>query len=102
MNEHIRREDAINWLSTLKSEIGQSRYMSLWPYGQALDEIIYLLEAGVRENVRGEWIVNEKQNPNGVDWCHCSVCGGTNIKQNISSINFCPNCGADMRKETDG
>ena len=37
MSEYIKRVgDAINWLSSLKSEIGQSRYMSLWHYAQAL------------------------------------------------------------------
>ena len=41
--------------------------------------------ANVRENVTGEWNVE-----NGC--VCCSVCGEPNMEW-----NFCPNCGADMR-----
>jgi hypothetical protein len=44
---------------------------------------------------RGEWI---KQ---GKDWdCKCSICGGESFYHLDSTpSNFCPKCGADMRKE---
>ena len=44
---------------------------------------------------RGEWV---KQ---GKDWdCKCSICGGESFYHLDSTpSNFCPNCGADMRKE---
>ena len=44
---------------------------------------------------RGKWI---KQ---GKDWnCKCSICGGESFYHLDSTpSNFCPNCGADMRKE---
>lgn len=46
---------------------------------------------------RGEWI---KQ---GKDWnCKCSICGGESFYHLDSTpSNFCPNCGADNRKEDD-
>lgn len=45
--------------------------------------------------VHGEW-VNEYINPYGHP-CHCcSMCG---FKASYQDKNFCPNCGADMRKK---
>jgi hypothetical protein len=41
----------------------------------------------VAERPKGKWIVEH-------DWVHCFPCGH---EQNYPS-NFCPNCGADMRK----
>lgn len=40
----MRNEDAIKWLENLKQDIGQLRHENLWPYAQAIDEIITLLE----------------------------------------------------------
>ncbi len=40
----MRNEDAIKWLENLKQDIGQLRHEDLWPYAQAIDEIIDLLE----------------------------------------------------------
>lgn len=41
----MTNEDAIKWLSNLKQDIGQSRHEDLWPYAQAIDEIIAMMEA---------------------------------------------------------
>lgn len=50
--------------------------------------------ADVRPNVRGEWI------PFDVPWYKCSECGA--VRENKSFMeNFCPNCGADMRGDTE-
>lgn len=38
-------EDAIKWLENLKQDIGRIRHEDLWPYAQAIDEIIFLLKA---------------------------------------------------------
>ena len=47
-------------------------------------------------NVHGEWIsiCNGKQ-------CNCSICGKgyDHTYEFIEEWNFCPNCGADMRKD---
>ena len=62
------------------------------------DMIADIPAADVRENVKGEWIVES------VDLFHgeevgesyiCSVCG----KDAFDKFDFCPNCGADMRGE---
>ena len=57
--------------------------------------------ADVRENIHGKWIEKEGQ-----DWKYskeynCSVCGKYRLVTNPAGWewNYCPNCGADMRKE---
>lgn len=51
----MTNEDAIKWLSNLKQDIGQSRHEDLWPYAQAIDETIIILEE--QEAVElNEWI----------------------------------------------
>lgn len=40
----MTNEDAIKGLSNLKQDIGQSRHEDLWPYAQAIDEIIITLK----------------------------------------------------------
>ena len=40
---------------------------------------------------QGEWISDYRT-------CKCSICNFTTV---IDTYNFCPNCGADMRKEAD-
>ena len=44
-------------------------------------------EEGKNERPQGKWVIEH-------DWVHCFPCGH---EQNYPS-NFCPNCGADMRK----
>ena len=37
------------------------------------------------------------------DFIKCSVCGKSRVNNLVERTNFCPNCGADMRKgENDG
>lgn len=48
---------------------------------------------------QGEWIITEQDN--GHKWTHrkCSECGKGIIEPlGVSGMNYCPNCGADMRK----
>lgn len=40
----MTNEDAIKWLENLKQDIGQLRHEDLWPYAQAIDEIIATIE----------------------------------------------------------
>lgn len=50
------------------------------------------------EPVRGEWIVKEDENCFAT-WDYCSICGfSTGFAGSSHYINFCPNCGADMRR----
>lgn len=45
---------------------------------------------------KGKWILNRDGN-----WC-CPFCGNDPYHDNMKNMNFCPNCGADMRGEQDG
>lgn len=48
------------------------------------------------ERKRGEWIVlYDEDSPQDGIW-KCSVCGYTRPVDDITPINYCPNCGADM------
>lgn len=57
--------------------------------------------ADVRPNVRGEWIKSDRDK----DFWVCSVCKNEGYEDRMAwrlvfanlYLNFCPNCGADMR-----
>ena len=48
---------------------------------------------------KGEWVEHEVEK----EWYKCSVCGSCWDKGEVENcnINFCPNCGADMRGKAD-
>lgn len=48
--------------------------------------------------VHGEWIKRVKNNGGYVGSIICSVCGYSHSRV---TYNFCPECGADMRKESE-
>ena len=60
-----------------------------------------ITDADVRENTHGKWLrrsyIGYGREP---DWCHtyymCSACRGWVSEK---GYDFCPNCGADMRKK---
>lgn len=55
----------------------------------------------LRERPQGEWIYNDYGNGCG-NW-HCSLCGCMPYYANdIHTLNFCPNCGANMHTNTGG
>lgn len=61
------------------------------PFNAKINEIIlFLPRADVRENVRGEWLHWARSD-------ECSVCGYDTGKYEAGT-NFCPHCGADMRR----
>jgi hypothetical protein len=45
---------------------------------------------------QGEWII--EIDINNYTYGRCSICG---MRQYAGHLNFCPNCGADMRKGAD-
>ena len=49
-------------------------------------------DADLVEVKHGEWIYEQDE-----DWFRCSCCGDTRYDEE----NYCPNCGADMRKESE-
>ena len=44
----------------------------------------------------GRWILNRQGN-----WA-CSLCGNDPYHSNMKNLNYCPNCGADMREVENG
>lgn len=61
--------------------------------------------ANVRENKYGKWHILDECSNEGV---YCNVCHKKVFKYDFSNtmkwtnFNFCPNCGADMKGETNG
>lgn len=53
----------------------------------------HLIANGVVVREKGEWVYDH--------WCEfkCSKCGALSKTEPRGEENFCPNCGADMRKE---
>ena len=83
----MTNEEAIKTLNTLYSE---DVYVN-----DALDLAIKALE----ERPQGEWMYNDYGNECG-NW-HCSKCGHMPYyaTKYMRFLNYCPNCGADMRGE---
>ena len=78
-----------------------TRYVEGW--NDAIDAIIEIEPtADVCENKYGEWHILDECSNEGV---YCSVCHKKVFKYDFSNtmkwknFNFCPNCGANMRKE---
>lgn len=75
--------------------------------GKSLNGFEHCPPADVRENVRGEWIIRNVQDwkgrPTGKKFIKCDQCEEEEIISfGRSPFNFCPNCGADMKGETNG
>lgn len=99
----ITREDAVKWLTNLREDCG--RYQDLWPYGEALDQIIKLLDTDVAPVRHGRWI-EYGENKDGTHNICCSVCDGflkskghANSCYTRNKYRYCPNCGAKMDGE---
>lgn len=87
MAEYIDRQAVNNLLYNLRT------HRTIWRITGEIDvnELNSIPTADVRENVKGEW------EPRG-GYYYCSQCGA----RYEWGGNFCPNCGADMRKTCDG
>ena len=63
---------------------------------------MYLMPPTAQERTRGHWIY--KGNRGRFPVCECSVCGNAeNADWAIlgENVNYCPNCGAEMKGEND-
>lgn len=111
MTDYISREDALNFEISVEMEPEELKpFMAgmSW-YG---DHIKNLPSADVEPVVRGEWI--KMSDVDGVYWA-CSECGEDIPRiahfnpqfdlfpklKSIEKTSFCPNCGAEMRTQTD-
>lgn len=95
MADYISREAAEKILydgcHTTDGEEMLDDVVEMWHMVQAIPV------ADVRPVVRGEWL--SYSDPRFPDLtCYCSECSQTNERLS----NFCPSCGADMRKAQDG
>ena len=100
MNDYISRQAAIELLFN-EDDYGKA---SIYTY-----DLESLPPADVRENVRGKWIDMDSDLEK-YDDIRCSCCmhaftvdayHWTDIGFIKDDLNFCPNCGADMRGESD-
>ena len=92
MDDLIRRQDAIDAIQAINSE-GDSGINSV--LGIIELKIIGLSSA---EPKRGKWERKYSRRNVYADlaW-HCSACGYASMNNWADKMNFCPNCGADMR-----
>ena len=90
----MTREEAIDWLCRLKSEIKIFMpYQWQKPFEEALDMAIKALE---QEPKTGHWI-EEFVDTEGEVRFTCSCCG----KYQLFGTDFCYNCGAKMEEVED-
>ena len=87
MSRHINTED-------FKHLINASSLYDTEEWVKVMDLLADTPTADVRENVHGKWLTVETSH----EWVDdfCSICG---FKAGMfGARNFCPNCGADMRR----
>ena len=57
------------------------------------EPLVQVSEVTYSDRKRGEWIVNER------GFYVCKNCGYMPTSDGYTYYNFCPNCGADMRRD---
>lgn len=94
MSRYIDADEAKRQIQ--KATMGQCDVMKV--FLNTMYRIDKIPTADVRENVRGEWIskIVECSRENYDQVFCCSVCG---VSNDWRRTNFCPHCGADMRRE---
>jgi predicted RNA-binding Zn-ribbon protein involved in translation (DUF1610 family) len=108
MSDLIKRSDAINSIYKLKKTVIKHDVLS---YHDGLFDALEIVQnLPSADRPRGEWIEHKGRtivgDNNFIDFFpteyECSNCGLRQATYFINSKlpNFCPNCGADMRKET--
>lgn len=90
MSDYISREAVLAEEATIKGYSSLKFVM--------VDDINAIPSADVRENIHGTWEEWKGSRYLGMPICsNCKIGFSFNAKQ----YNFCPNCGADMRGESD-
>ena len=89
MPRYIDADNLIDYIRTLSIWSKTYEVEALRAINELLNQIP---TAEVRENVKGEWIEVIDIGYHG--W-RCNLCGEDSYRKS----NYCPNCGADMRKE---
>jgi rubrerythrin len=89
----MTNREAVIWLINVTADIGKTEHSDLWHYEQALSEIKEMLESQP-ERKNGKW-------KHHMSFGVCLNCGYEYNWTGTDAKNFCPNCGADMRENTD-
>ena len=111
MSDYIKREDAIEEICKGCNEQYSEEPCEPSDCG-IMQRIADIPSADVRENVKGRWVEvvdrTEMYDKEGVKtWgmlFQCNQCGFVlnAIEGHTGQYNYCPNCGADMRREDNG
>ena len=88
MSEYIKRDSVTNLIKLMEYPNGVIECYA----DEFISDINAIPSADVAPLKRGEWIIDD---PIQVI-THCSNCKWTNV---YYAWNYCPNCGADMRKD---
>ena len=90
MNDFVRREDVVEALyEAIRTDL-RGTFTDSMSLAIAMAENI----PSAKQNIlKGKWQVTSIK---GETWGICSNC---NFKQKAGELNFCPNCGADMRED---
>ena len=86
----MTNEDAIKWLYNLEQDIGQLRHEDLWPYAQAIEEIMELL----KEQEAAEPI---SFMDGIVERFACKKCGKHLLMASWGRDNYCSRCGQKVK-----
>ena len=102
MTEYIGREEAMFRLSKWLEKASDTNNRGLYNFGEiaayqtSIVEINSIPAADVKPVVRGEWVHFDGGFS---DHYYCTACHKDIVL--TGNWRFCPNCGADMRKEAD-
>lgn len=94
MAEYISKSLITDRIETMSRRWGEA-----YDAQQILGDIEDMTPADVRDHIRGNWEISFSDNV--ARKANCSECGNLLIftRPTDKTPNFCPNCGADMRKE---
>ena len=99
MNDLISRQAAIDAFLTELTKRERKNLLHTWSTVEVKYFVVDMLEklpAAQSERKRGKWIYNSPVT------MKCDQCGYVIKDWRWNELNFCANCGADMRGEQDG
>ena len=102
MADQMTQEDAMNMSNARAIEILKAFHdMMFDQHGCPISDAVFAIEKAIealsaRPVVRGKWEINH------YPVAECQVCKHLTDISCLTSINYCPNCGADMRGVDDG
>lgn len=93
MDDSVSRKAVVKIVDEIDTFVGGWR-------DYAIEQINQLPSA---ERKTGRWIHDGRDNPHGIDWCHCSVCGNRDsvdsVYTHVDVYPYCARCGARMVDE---